>query len=172
MKKISIIGSGGAGKSTLAQKLGEITDIPVFHLDSLFWKPGWVESEGENWKNIQIKICKNDSWIMDGNYGGTMDIRFKFSDTIIFLDYNRCLCLYRAIMRSIKYYGKTRPDMAKGCKEQFDLSFAKWIWEFSSTKKPTILKRLNHMSSEKTIIILNNDKDTKSFLYNLVQSMN
>jgi adenylate kinase family enzyme len=49
MKKIVLIGSGGSGKSTLARQLGEKLEINVLHLDSLFWKPGWVETPREEW---------------------------------------------------------------------------------------------------------------------------
>ena len=44
MRRIAIIGAGGAGKSTLARQLGEVLGIEVIHLDALFWKPGWVDT--------------------------------------------------------------------------------------------------------------------------------
>ena len=85
MRKIIIIGSGGSGKSTLARKLGEMTRIPVFHLDALYWKPGWVPTPREEW-NARVKALVNqDQWIIDGNYGGTLNIRMTEADTIIFL---------------------------------------------------------------------------------------
>jgi len=64
-------------------------NIHVYHLDALYWKPGWVESNKAEWSELQESICEETSWIVDGNYGGTMDIRLKASDTIIFLDINR-----------------------------------------------------------------------------------
>ncbi len=166
MKKISIIGSGGAGKSTLAVKLGEKLTIPVYHLDALYWKPGWVETEREKWRLIQEDLCSQDSWILDGNYGATMDIRLHSSDTIIFLDIDPYLCLARVIWRSIKSYGQTRSDMAEGCREQFDLGFYKWILNYPTNKKPDIMNQLKALPGDKKVIVLNSRSQVKRFLEN------
>jgi len=164
MKKISIIGSGGSGKSTLAKKLEEKMRIPAYHLDALYWQPGWVETERSKWRSIQEELCSKDEWILDGNYGATLDIRFKNSDTIIFLDINKFTCLARAVWRSIKSYSKTRSDMAAGCKEQLDIKFAKWILEYPTKNKPEILNRLAGLPPEKNIIILRSTKEVEAFL--------
>lgn len=164
MKKISIIGSGGSGKSTLAKNLAAKLGIKVYHLDALFWKPGWVESEPALWRATQESLCAQNEWILEGNYGNTLDVRLKHSDTIIFLDINKYLCLLRAVWRSIKYYGETRPDMAEGCKEQFDLNFAKWILDYPNSRKPKILELLSSLPSEKKVIILRSPSDVKKFL--------
>lgn len=167
MKKISIIGSGGSGKSTLAKALEKKTGIPAYHLDALFWKPGWVETERDSWRAIQEGLCSKSEWILDGNYGSTLDIRLKHSDTIIFLDINRFICLARVIWRSMKSYGRTRADMAEGCVEQFDVSFAKWILEYPKIRRPGILERLKGLPSEKLVIILSSPKDVEEFLRNV-----
>jgi adenylate kinase family enzyme len=95
MKRILIIGSGGAGKSTLSRCLQKLLGIPLVHLDSIFWKPGWVETPRPEWKRIVCELVQGDSWIMDGNYSGTLDIRIDACDTIIFLDLPRTTCSWR-----------------------------------------------------------------------------
>jgi len=164
MNKISIIGSGGSGKSTLAKKLEEKLGIETFHLDALFWKPGWIETERDEWRTIQKSICDRSKWIMDGNYGSTLDLRLEHSDTIIFLDINRYTCLFRAIWRSVKSYGKTRPDMAEGCKEQFDIGFGKWILDYPFSRRPRILELLHALPADKKVIILKSSSEVKRFL--------
>ncbi|NBJ69081.1 MULTISPECIES: hypothetical protein [Clostridia] len=47
MKKIVIIGSPGSRKSTLARKLSDLLGIPVYHMDTIFWQPGWVPIKRE-----------------------------------------------------------------------------------------------------------------------------
>lgn len=84
MRRIAVIGCGGAGKTTLSRELGEILKLPVYHLDSFFWNPGWVPTPPEEWRRIQEELVSRDEWIMDGDYGGTLDIRFGRADTIIF----------------------------------------------------------------------------------------
>ncbi|MFS0638746.1 DNA topology modulation protein [Mesobacillus foraminis] len=164
MKKIVLIGSGGSGKSTLARQLGEKLKIDVLHLDSLFWKPGWVETPREEWIDTQQYLVKREAWIMDGNYGRTMDIRLNAADTIIFLDMPRTICAYRAFKRMLQYRNKTRPDMAEGCEERFNYEFFKWIWEYPKTKRPKILERLEELSKEKEVIILKAPKEVENFL--------
>ncbi len=164
MRKISIIGSGGAGKSTLAKQLAIKLNINLYHLDAIFWKPGWEETAKPEWVKIQQNLCKEPEWIMDGNYGGTIQIRLDASDTVIFLDFNRYLCLYRAITRFIKYYGKSRPDMAEGCNEKFDFNFIKWIYEYPKVKKPIILQKLKNLSKETKIYVLKSPKEVELFL--------
>ena len=122
-EKIILIGSGGSGKSTLAKQLGNKLNIKVHHLDVLFWKPNWEGVPKEEQRTVQNELVKEDEWIIDGNYGGTMDIRMNAADTIIFLDIHRTICVYHAFKRVVQYRNKTRPDMGAGCEERFDLQF-------------------------------------------------
>ncbi|MES1043780.1 DNA topology modulation protein [Heyndrickxia oleronia] len=164
MKKIVLIGSGGSGKSTLARQLGEKLKIRIYHLDSLFWKPNWVGVPKDEQIKVQSEVVKKEKWIIDGNYGGTMDIRLNAADTIIFLDIPRTTCVFRAFKRVLQYRNKTRPDMGEGCKERFSFEFFKWIWDYPKTKKPEILEKLQELSKEKAIIILKSPKDVEKFL--------
>lgn len=167
MKKIIVIGSGGSGKSTLARSLGEKLNIQVYHLDALFWKPNWVGVPKDEQRKVQNELVRKQQWIIDGNYGGTMDIRIKAADTIIFLDIHRIICVYRAFKRMIQYRNRTRPDMAEGCEERLDFQFLKWIWDYPKTKKPDILKSLEELSTEKNIIVLKTPYGVKQFIDNI-----
>ncbi|WP_404431876.1 DNA topology modulation protein [Sutcliffiella horikoshii] len=167
MKKIVLIGSGGSGKSTLARQLGEKLEINVFHLDSLFWKPNWVGVPKDEQSKIQNDLVKEKEWIIDGNYGGTMDIRINAADTIIFLDIHRTICVYRALKRMLQYRNKIRPDMGEGCEERFDLDFLKWIWDYPKTKRPGILKMLEQSSKDKKVLIIKSPKEVQEFLNKL-----
>lgn len=166
MKKVVLIGSGGSGKSTLATRLGEAVDLPVWHLDQLLWKPGWVPVEREEVHGIQRKLISGERWIIDGNYGSTMELRMDAADTIIFLDLSRWRCSYRAMKRMLRYHGKSRPDMREGCEERLDLTFLKWIWQYPKEKRPGILQKLAAYSGEKTIIHLKNPREVRNFLKN------
>lgn len=166
MKKIAVIGSGGAGKSTFSRQLGSMLDLPVYHLDALLWKPGWVATTKAEQRRIQQQLVANEKWIIDGNYGGTLDIRLNAADTIIYLDIPRIICLYRVFKRMIQYRNRTRPDMAAGCHERFDLGFLKWVWDYPKTKRPSILEKLEERSKEKTVIILSSRKEVEQFIRN------
>lgn len=164
MKKVVLIGSSGSGKSTLATQLGDKIKIKVYHLDILFWKPNWVGVSKDEQRKVQNNLVKKEEWIIDGNYGGTMDIRLNAADTVIFLDMHRTICVYRAFKRMMQYRRKARPDMAEGCEERFDFDFLKWIWSYPKTKRPEILKRLEQITEDKQIIILKSPNEVKNFL--------
>ncbi|WP_373895579.1 DNA topology modulation protein [Virgibacillus sp. CBA3643] len=163
MKKITIIGSGGAGKSTLAQNLGSILHIPVYHLDAIFWKPGWVPIERDSFTAKQEKICGQDAWIIDGNYGATMDRRLQEADTVIFLHYRTIRCLYGITKRRIQYRNKTRPDMGEDCPEKLDWEFFHYVRGFNKTKAPAIYERLSNLENT-TIRIFKTPNETRHFL--------
>lgn len=162
MKRIMVIGiSPGVGKSTFAQKLGRSLGIEVYHLDSLFWKPGWVEASIDEFTAAQEDVLQKESWIIDGNYSNTFKLRTQHADTIIYLELPRYVCLYRVVKRWLKHYGKKRPDL--GCTEKLDWEFIKFIW---TTYKPRVHKmheRLTELSKEKQVIILKGQKEINSY---------
>lgn len=96
-----MVGSGGAGKTTFARELGGRLGLPVIHLDEHYWRPGWVETPRDQWRLVQERLVAGDAWVVDGNYGGTLDLRFKAADTVVMLDYPRLVCLGRALRRSL-----------------------------------------------------------------------
>jgi adenylate kinase family enzyme len=161
---IAVIGSSGSGKSTLARRLGELTGLPVYHLDVLHWKPNWEMTSKEEQRVIQTDLVKRPEWIIDGNYGGTLDIRLDAADMIIFLDFKRTLCLYRVMKRALQYRNKRRPDMSEGNKEHVDLDFYKWIWHFPENQRPGILEKFDRVSSDKEVIWLYTPKDVEDFI--------
>jgi adenylate kinase family enzyme len=142
MKRIVILGCGGAGKSILARRLGEILDLEVIHLDTVFWRPGWKPMPNDEFDEAQGRLLQGDSWIIDGNFSRTLAMRLAAADTAIFLDFPRGLCLRRAVKRWIQHHGKSRPDMADGCSEKLDLEFLRWIWRFPRVSRPKVLAML------------------------------
>ena len=164
MKRIAIIGSSGAGKSTLARQLGTLLTLPVIHLDILFWQPRWIQRPHAERSAIQKQLVQQETWIIDGNYESLLDIRLATSDTIIFLDLPRLLCLYRVVRRYFQYAGKTRPDMNEGCSEGIDWSHLKWVWNYPNDGRVVSIQKIQKYSNGCEIIILRSPKQVKQFL--------
>ena len=164
MKRIMVIGSSGAGKSTFSKKLSQITNIELIHLDLFYWKPDWKEPDKAEWSTQVQEIAKKPAWIIDGNYGGTMDYRIERADTILFLNYSTRKSLWRVIKRTIKYWNKSRPDMPKNCKERFDFKFMMYVASFNFKRKAKLLNKLSVYKNEKTILIFQNDSQATEFL--------
>jgi adenylate kinase family enzyme len=136
MKRVAIVGPGGAGKSTFARAHGERIDLPVVHLDHHFWKPGWVESPRDEWRQRQLELVAGDRWIADGNYGGTFDERFARADTVIIVARSRLACVTSAIGRTARNHGKA--VQAEGCPERFQFAFYRWIWNYERDSRPRL----------------------------------
>ena len=164
MRKILVIGSGGSGKSTVATRLGALLNLEVSHLDKLFWRPGWVRPSREDWVQTVTELMNQDSWILDGNYTGTLELRFQHCDTIIFLDLWRWLCLWRIGRRVLRYRKDLRPDMAEGCPEKLDLEFVSWVWNYPRQTKPKVVKLLSERCEGKEIVWLRSRREVEGFL--------
>ncbi|MBV9217024.1 MAG: hypothetical protein JO053_12695 [Acidobacteria bacterium] len=163
MKRVIVLGSGGAGKTTFAQRLGGVTNIPVVHLDALFWKPGWVRTEDPEWANIlRVEVAK-PAWIIDGNYGSSRQVRLEAADTVILLDMPRWLCMWRILRRTARYYGQVRPEMAPGCVEKFDLEFIEWVWTYKNRSLKRVMDDLSNARG-KRIVILRSTAEVEDFL--------
>lgn len=121
-----IIGGPGSGKSSLARKLGDITGLPVIHIDRIYWKPNWEMRSRDIIGSMTIDAAKADQWVFEGNHSETMDFRLSRADTLIFLDIGTIRRLWRVIKRSWVHRGRSRPDMAEGCPERLDWGFLKW----------------------------------------------
>lgn len=165
MRKIMIIGvASGVGKSTFAKKVGEHLNIPVYHLDTLYWKPNWVETSIEEFRQKQEEIVLKKEWIIEGNYTGTFDIRIPHADTIIYLELPLLVCLYRVVKRRIENHGKTRSDMTVGCPEKIDWPFIKFILTTYYPRRRKMAERFELYRRDKKVMVLKSKNEIKAFL--------
>lgn len=162
MRKVLVIGSGGAGKSTFARHLGALLALEVIHLDSLYWSAGWIEMPKPEWQRIVEELLNRSAWIIDGNYSGTLEMRLEACDTVIFLDISRVVCVWRLLKRGMIYRNRRRPDMAQGCPERLSWEFIKWVWEYRKQSRPKIVRLLE--ATSKQVIWLRSPMAVKKFL--------
>jgi len=164
MKRVLVIGPSGAGKTTLATALAEKTCLPLIHLDTEYWRPGWVATPDEEWAPIVSELVARDSWIIEGNFSSTFPLRMPRADTIILVIRPRLSCLWRVFIRYLKYRGATRPDLADGCPEKFDPAFYKWIWDFPNRSLPRIHEALATLGVHATQIAITSDAEARTYL--------
>ena len=105
-----------------------------------------------------------ERWIIDGNYGGTMELRFARADTVVFMDFPRWRYMPRVTKRRFQFRGRSRPDMAEGCPERLDLGFLKWLWDYPNAGRPRTLAALEGISSETHVIRLASPDEVVGFL--------
>lgn len=160
--RIIIIGNSGSGKSYLSKQLAVITGLPLIHLDNEYWHPNWEKPPREEWLKKQNDLIQKDNWIIDGNYNGTMKLRFRAAELIVFLDMNRLVCMLSALKRD----GTKRSDLPDYLEERLDhefFDFCKWIWTFSKTGRKTILA-LHNKYPHKQFFVIKNRRALKKLL--------
>ena len=162
--KILVIGYSSSGKSTFSKRLGNVYNIPVLHIDKIFFAPNWVERDKKQVEKEIKAFIKNESWIIDGLYRNLAKERFELADQIFIFDFNRFKCLYGAIVRRVKFHNQIRDSIADGCKERLNLSFIWWIL-FGGRKKESkeLLKTIKTIY-EKKVIVFKNRRQASHYL--------
>jgi adenylate kinase family enzyme len=162
---VALVGSGGAGKSTLARELASITGLPLYHLDELHWRPGWVETPNEEFRPLQTELVAKDEWIIDGNYYNSYDIRFARADTVIYLALPRRICLSRVLRRVVRNWH--HDVQARGCPEHFDWSFLQWLWRFPRNVRPGLDEALARHAGSFELIKLTTPRQVRHYVASL-----
>ena len=158
MKKVIVIGCPGSGKSTVSRTLHNKTGIPLYHLDMMYWNADKTTVEKSVFLERLSAVLEKDEWIIDGNYGSTMELRMVACDTVIFLDYPLDVCLDGIKERR----GKPRSDMP-WIETEEDAEFIEFIKNYEEQQKPKVLELLKK-HSDKNIIIFKSREQADAFL--------
>lgn len=160
-RKIIVIGSPGAGKSTFSRRLRDITGLPLYYLDMINHRPDRTTVTREEFDRRLNDILRTDKWIIDGNYQRTIEVRLEKCDTVFLLDFSLDICLAGAAAR----VGKKREDMP-WVEEEFDEEFRQWIVDFPKEKLPEIYRMLKHYNN-KNVVIFKSRQETDEYLQKL-----
>lgn len=174
-RRIAVIGCPGAGKSTFSRHLAEKTGLPIIHLDFYYHDkimPYYLAKDRVQWLAKLKSLVNEPSWIMDGNYKSTFEMRFETADVVLLLDFPRHLLLWRVFKRRWQYREsstKTRVgvDMADGWKEKIDWEFIKMVWNYRRDQLPLIAKIAEDTRSQEKIVTFTSPGQLSRFLETL-----
>ena len=161
MKRIMIIGCPGSGKSTFARALEAKIGLPLHYLDMMYWNPDRTIKPKEEFRAKLKETVELPEWIIDGNYGSTLEVRMEACDTVIFLDYPAEVCLSGVEERR----GKPRPDMP-WVETEPDLEFIEFIKKYNEESRPRVIELLKKYK-EKDIIIFKSRDEADEYLRSL-----
>lgn len=161
MKRIMVIGCPGSGKSTFSRALCEKLDVPLYHMDMMYWNADKTTVEKAVFLERLTCAMQGDVWIIDGNYSSTMELRLAACDTVIFLDYPQEICLEGIRARR----GKPRSDMPWVETEE-DAEFIAFVKEYNERQRPRVLALLEQYR-DKNAIVFRSREDADAFLSRL-----
>ena len=159
-----IVGQPGAGKSTVARAMGDLLDLPVFHVDKIHWQEGWIERSDEDKDRLCSEVHGKACWVFEGGRSST---RLERADTLVWLDFSLTVRAYRVFRRTLQYHGKTRPDLPDGCPERFNMAFSKWIWNTRKTGRQRLQQLYDSASSDVEKFRLMNQQQVDEFIIRL-----
>lgn len=135
MRRVSVVGDSGSGKSTVARELATRLGVPHVELDAIFHQPGWVPLAQEEFARRAALAAAADGWVIDGNYGRVLPLVWDRADTVVWLSLPRRTVMRRLVWRTIRR-AAGRTELWNGNRERWrnlfsldpEQSVIAWSW--------------------------------------------
>jgi adenylate kinase family enzyme len=166
MKRVVVTGPAGAGKSELARELGKRLAVRVLHLDTLFWRPGWVATPPDEWKALQRRELAGDSWIVDSQFDDMLPDWLHAADTVVFVDASPPRCLWRVSRRRLNRQASpgVPAETEPAPLYRSLLKFLHNQWRYRRTVRPQLLAELARERDGRRVVVLRRRTDAGAFL--------
>lgn len=163
--RVAIIGCGGSGKTHLANRLAALLNVPLTHLDGVYYDVDWNPLPQEQFAGIQRDLVAAPRWLIEGNYAGTLPIRLAAADTAIFLDIAAVTCLAGIVRRRLRYRGGQHAQ--DGVYDRLTWNFVRYIWGYRRTMRPRVRQILAEHGGNARLITLTSRRDADRFVAQL-----
>jgi adenylate kinase family enzyme len=169
MERIAVIGNGGGGKTTLCWRLHAELHLPIYEIDQIQFKPGWVRTPLDEVRKKHDTILQEERWIIDG-WGpwDTIQKRFELANTIIFVDFPLQTHLRWAMKRQIQSIFRPRLGGPEGCPLlPMTWQMIRTIYTVHKHYRPELIQRLDSLNKKDIHIIhIHTPKEFRQFLRN------
>ena len=179
MQRISVVGSSGSGKTTVARAIAETLGIPHLELDSVYHQPDWVPLPDDEFREFAGEFVFEAAWVVDGNYtiGGVLDLVWERADTVVWVDPPKRTVIQRVIRRTIRR-AATREELWNGNREPLtnltswdpEKNVIRWAWTRYDLRQKEYEARMNDQAwNHLAFIRLRSQGETNEFLSSLVR---
>lgn len=162
MKKVALIGCGGSGKTFLSKQFASLIDAPVTHLDAVYYDEEWNTLSKEKFAATQEDLVEAATWVIEGNYAGTMPIRLRAADTVIFLDIPPAVCLWGLAQRRLRYGGGQNDST--GVYDRISWNFVRYVWGYRKTMAPRVRDLISEHATEATVHVVTSRRQARALL--------
>ena len=174
MQRVMIIGQPGSGKSTLAREMGKRTGLPVIHIDTIHWQPGWIERSAAEKTRLCLEVEAGERWIFEGGHSTTWNNRVARADLLVWIDRSSALRFWRVLLRTVLQRGSTRPDLPANCPEQLGNlpAFFKFMWDTRKSARARMRQLAAAAPSTCRVVHLRSNREARAFLAELCEGLN
>ena len=171
MQRVMIIGQSGSGKSTLAREMGKRTYLPVIHIDTIHWQPGWIERNAREKTRLCGEVEARDQWIFEGGHSATWDNQIARADLLIWIDRPLMLRFWRVLLRTLIPRRGQRPDLPEDCPEQLGnlLKLFNYMWTTRKSARAKMKQLAATAPSTCRVVCLRSNRQTRLFLLSVGQ---
>jgi len=172
MQRVMIIGQPGSGKSTLAREMGAHTGLPVVHIDTIHWQPGWVERSSDEKTRLCLEVEARDQWIFEGGHSTTWNNRIARADLLVWIDRSSLLRFWRVLLRTLIQRGRTRPDLPENCPEKLGNlpEFYRFMWTTRQSARANMKRFAASAPPTCRVVCLRSNRQTRLFLSSIEQA--
>ncbi len=143
----------------------DISTLSYISIDrDILWLPGWQQRDRAEQRQRILERIAAERWVMDGTGPSTFDLRVPRSDVVIWVRMPRLLCIWGVLSRWLRYFGRTRPEMAPGCIEKVDWEFIEFIWAFEQKFSPRIVAGLAEHGPDVPVLQLKSRRQVQGLL--------
>jgi hypothetical protein len=151
-RRILVLGSPGSGKTLLSTSLSRHLGLELLRLDDFFWKPGRVRMPTDEWRQLVVKLASRPTWIMDGTYEASLDLRIPVADAIVYIQSSRWACLWRVVTRRLLSRWRHHDESTHG--HAITSFFVRYVFRFPAVTQPEVFRLIAQQGCGKPVIVL------------------